>query len=62
MGFSLAKVEVAPAGEKGFAKHLFYDTGGGELIAFWDFHDPDMPAEWSSAIPVRACSPHFVPA
>jgi catechol 2,3-dioxygenase-like lactoylglutathione lyase family enzyme len=50
MGFTLAKVEVAPAGDKGFAKHLFYDTGGGGLIAFWDFHDAGLPADWSSAI------------
>lgn len=50
MGFTLAKVEVAPAGEKGFAKHLFYDTGGGGLIAFWDFHDAGLPDDWRSAI------------
>ncbi len=50
MGFTLVKVEVAPAGENGFAKHLFYDTGGGGLIAFWDFHDAGLPETWSSAI------------
>ena len=50
MGFELVKVEVAPAGDHGFAKHLFYDTGNGEMIAFWDFHDAGLPAEWSSAI------------
>ena len=43
MGFSLAKVEVAPSGERGWAKHLFYDTGNGEMIAFWDLHDPELP-------------------
>jgi catechol 2,3-dioxygenase-like lactoylglutathione lyase family enzyme len=58
MGFTLAKVEVAPAGE-GFAKHLFYDSGGGELIAFWDFHDPDLPAEWTSAISDGLGLPHW---
>ena len=50
MGFELVKVAVGPAGERGFAKHLFYDTGNGELIAFWDFHDPDLKPDWSSAI------------
>jgi hypothetical protein len=40
MGFELVKVAVGPAGKRGFAKHLFYDTGNGELIAFWDLHDP----------------------
>ena len=50
MGFELVKVEVARAGRRGFAKHLFYDTGNGEMIAFWDFHDPDLPPDWSPAI------------
>lgn len=50
MGFQLKKVEVAPSGERGWAKHLFYDTGNGEMIAFWDFHDPDLPDDWSTAI------------
>jgi catechol 2,3-dioxygenase-like lactoylglutathione lyase family enzyme len=50
MGFELAKVEVARAGKRGFAKHLFYDTGGGEMIAFWDFHDAGLPEGWSPAI------------
>ena len=50
MGFELVKVAVGPAGKRGFAKHLFYDTGNGELIAFWDLHDPDLEPDWSSAI------------
>jgi catechol 2,3-dioxygenase-like lactoylglutathione lyase family enzyme len=50
MGFELVKVQVGRAGERGFAKHLFYDTGNGEMIAFWDFHDPDLAPDWSPAI------------
>ncbi|MEE2678399.1 MAG: VOC family protein [Myxococcota bacterium] len=50
MGFKLSKVEVAKAGDAGFAKHLFYDTGGHGMIAFWDIHDPALPADWSAAI------------
>jgi catechol 2,3-dioxygenase-like lactoylglutathione lyase family enzyme len=50
MGFRLLKVEVGRAGKDGFAKHLFYDTGGGGMIAFWDMHDPDLGDEWSPAI------------
>jgi catechol 2,3-dioxygenase-like lactoylglutathione lyase family enzyme len=40
MGFELVKAVVAPtpSGE-GWAKHVFYDTGGGGMIAFWDLHD-----------------------
>lgn len=50
MGFELAKVEIGPAGKNGFAKHVFYDTGNGEMIAFWDLHDPDLASDWSPAI------------
>ena len=50
MGFELARVEVARAGPRGFAKHLFYDTGNGEMIAFWDFHDAGLREDWSPAI------------
>jgi catechol 2,3-dioxygenase-like lactoylglutathione lyase family enzyme len=59
MGFELVKVEVAPAGEGGWAKHLFYDTGNGELIAFWDFHDAGLPDEWSPAISDGLGLPHW---
>jgi catechol 2,3-dioxygenase-like lactoylglutathione lyase family enzyme len=38
MGFSLAKV-VAGETEQGWSKHIFYDTGDGGFIAFWDIHD-----------------------
>jgi len=50
MGFTLVKIAVGPTGEQGFAKHLFYDTGNGELMAFWDLHDPGLPDDWSPAI------------
>jgi catechol 2,3-dioxygenase-like lactoylglutathione lyase family enzyme len=41
MGFSLEKVVVGASPEGGWAKHFFYDTGDGELIAFWEIHDAD---------------------
>ena len=45
MGFELVKAVVAPTESgKGWAKHLFYDTGGDGLIAFWDLHDDSLPA------------------
>ena len=34
MGFDLVKVERGPTPEGGFAKHFFFDTGAGELMAF----------------------------
>jgi catechol 2,3-dioxygenase-like lactoylglutathione lyase family enzyme len=49
MGFRLERVEVGKT-EGGWAKHLFYDTGEGSMIAFWDLHDPTLPAETPSAI------------
>lgn len=42
MGFELVKVEAAPTTEHGWARHLFYDTGNGELLAVWDIHDPAL--------------------
>ncbi len=38
MGFRLAKVVAAPTPEGGWAKHVFYDTGDGRMIAFWELH------------------------
>jgi catechol 2,3-dioxygenase-like lactoylglutathione lyase family enzyme len=42
MGFELIKAVVAPTPKGGWAKHVFYDTGGDGLIAFWDIHDRTM--------------------
>jgi catechol 2,3-dioxygenase-like lactoylglutathione lyase family enzyme len=45
MGFQVVKVVTAATPEEtGWAKHVFYDTGNGELIAFWDIHDPALEA------------------
>ena len=44
MGFQLVKVEAAPTPteESGWARHLFYDTGNGEMLAIWDLHAPSL--------------------
>ena len=43
MGFRLIKAVAAPTDAPGgWAKHLFYDTGGNGLIAFWELHDERM--------------------
>jgi catechol 2,3-dioxygenase-like lactoylglutathione lyase family enzyme len=44
MGFELAKVVVGATPEGGWAKHVFYDTGDGGLIAFWELHGEAYPA------------------
>jgi catechol 2,3-dioxygenase-like lactoylglutathione lyase family enzyme len=51
MGFELVKAEVAPAPEGGWARHLFYDTGDGTCLAFWDVHDdPAVPDGFDPSI------------
>src|SRR4051794_36319002 len=47
MGFELVKTVVAPTDSpEGWAKHVFYDTGGtgagGDLLAFWELHEPTV--------------------
>jgi catechol 2,3-dioxygenase-like lactoylglutathione lyase family enzyme len=47
MGFELVKVEAQPTptpDETGWARHLFYDTGNGEMLAIWDIHDAMLDA------------------
>ena len=50
MGFELAKVEVGPCGESGFAKHLFYETGDGGMMAIWELHDESLPEDGATGI------------
>jgi catechol 2,3-dioxygenase-like lactoylglutathione lyase family enzyme len=50
MGFELAKVVAAKSPEGGWAKHVFYRTPGGDMIAFWELHDPQLPEDWSPAL------------
>ena len=51
MGFDLVKVDAIPTDGGGWARHLFYDTHGSGLIAFWDIHDDEhVPAEFDPSI------------
>jgi catechol 2,3-dioxygenase-like lactoylglutathione lyase family enzyme len=59
MGFELAHVDVIPFLEHGWARHLFYDTGNGELLALWDLHD-DTLTEYGTAISTGLGLPNFV--
>jgi catechol 2,3-dioxygenase-like lactoylglutathione lyase family enzyme len=60
MGFELVKAVVAPTESgKGWAKHVFYDTGDGELLAFWDLHDDTLP-EFDPAISTALGLPAWV--
>jgi len=52
MGFQLVRVEAMPAGmpeSDDWARHLFYDTGNGEMLAVWDIHD-DMLGDYRTEI------------
>ncbi len=50
MGFPMVKVEAAATLEQtGWARHVFFDTGDGQLFAVWDLHDDTIP-EFDPAI------------
>jgi catechol 2,3-dioxygenase-like lactoylglutathione lyase family enzyme len=60
-GFELVKVVAAPTPEgAGWARHVFYDTGNGELFAVWDLHSPSIPAEFPTAISTALGLPNWV--
>ena len=50
MGFELVRVEKAQTGPTAWAKHFFYDTGNGEMMAFWEIHDDELPDDFPTAI------------
>jgi len=50
MGFTLDRIVAAPSPEQGWARHAFYDTGNGQMIAFWDLHDDPAVAEFDPSI------------
>jgi len=64
MGFELVRVEAAATPEagpevNGCARHLFYDTGNGEMFALWDLHDANLP-DFDPAISTALGLPSFV--
>jgi len=59
MGFTLVRVEAQQYMEQGWARHLFYDTGNGEMLAIWDLHDENLP-DFDPAISTALGLPSFV--
>ena len=64
MGFDLVRVEKAKMGDKAWAKHFFYDTGDGEMMAFWEIHDndevdPNFPTSISTGLGLPKWSNHI---
>ncbi|MGD0379292.1 MAG: VOC family protein [Acidimicrobiales bacterium] len=62
MGFTLVKTVVAPTGSPGggWAKHVFYDTGGGGMLAVWDLHDDTISTDFNPAISKGLGLPEWV--
>ena len=50
MGFELVRAEKARTGANAWAKHFFYDTGNGEMMAFWEIHDETLPDDFPTSI------------
>ena len=57
MGFELVKVQLGKTPEGGWAKHFFYQTGAGELMAFWEIHDDALPADFPTGLSEAAGLP-----
>jgi catechol 2,3-dioxygenase-like lactoylglutathione lyase family enzyme len=60
LGFELVKAVVGATPTGGWAKHLFYDTGGGELQAFCDLHDEAISPDFDPAISTGLGLPEWV--
>jgi catechol 2,3-dioxygenase-like lactoylglutathione lyase family enzyme len=50
MGFDLVHVEANKTPQGGWAKHFFYDTGGGEMMAFWELHEGPFPTDFETSL------------
>ena len=50
MGFKLVRVEKAQTSAQAWAKHFFYDTGNGDMMAFWEIHDQDIDPNFPTSI------------
>ena len=62
-GFDLVRVEKAVPNKDIWAKHFFYDTGNGEMLAIWEIHDDslgdDFPTSISKGLGLPAWSNHI---
>ncbi|MGH9307569.1 MAG: VOC family protein [Acidimicrobiales bacterium] len=60
MGFDLVKVVTSHTEGGGWAKHAFYDTGAGGMIAFWELADDSIGDQWKSGLSVGLGLPTWV--
>ena len=60
-GFELQKVVANPTPEgQGWARHLFYATDGGEMLALWDLHTDAIPNDFPTGISTGLGLPEWV--
>ena len=50
MGFDLVRVEKAVPNKDTWAKHFFYDTGNGDMLAVWEIHDDSLGDDYPTSI------------
>ena len=60
MGFTLVHTEVEEMKDGGFFRHIFYDTGDGSCLAFFDVHGVGEKDGWDSAISTGVGLPVWV--
>lgn len=62
MGFRLAKVEAdrVPTATGGWARHVFYDTGGDGMFAVWDLHDEEIGDDFPTGLSTGVGLPPWV--
>lgn len=60
MGFELVHVERATTPEGGFGNHYFYDTGNGEMLAFWELDDPAIGTDFPTGLSAGVGLPDWV--
>jgi catechol 2,3-dioxygenase-like lactoylglutathione lyase family enzyme len=64
MGFRLVKIVKRQTPEGGWTKHIFYDTGDGELFAIWDLRGLEgevLNAEdWKGGLSTGAGLPYWI--
>lgn len=59
MGFPLVHTEVAGTPEH-FLRHIFFDTGDGSCIAFFELHSVGEKPEWSTDLATSTGTPVWV--
>jgi catechol 2,3-dioxygenase-like lactoylglutathione lyase family enzyme len=64
MGFRLVKIVKRQTPEGGWTKHIFYDTGNGELFAIWDLQGVEgvvvVKDDWRGGMSTGVGLPYWI--